>query len=178
MVEPLLHFVVPFVSFRAAGVDWRKALFASCVALTPDLDVLLHAHRSMSHSLLVLGLVALPIIALTYKKKSINNLVILAVIGVITHLTLDLFTGYTPILWPLLNDSFLISTSLDMQFGSPPFFIASAKLLVKPTIFAYFQSLLAPLITAGGFGISIVLLTPICLTAFKQYLSGNRKPDL
>ena len=32
MVEPLLHFVVPFVSLRAVGVDLRKATFASLIA--------------------------------------------------------------------------------------------------------------------------------------------------
>jgi hypothetical protein len=32
MVEPLLHFVVPFVSLRAVGFDLRKATFASWLA--------------------------------------------------------------------------------------------------------------------------------------------------
>ena len=59
MVEPLLHFVVPFVSLRAVGVDLRKATFASLIALTPDLDVAFNTHRSPTHSAVVLGLVLL-----------------------------------------------------------------------------------------------------------------------
>ena len=38
IVEPLLHFAVPFVSLRTVGVDLRKATFASLIALTPDLE--------------------------------------------------------------------------------------------------------------------------------------------
>ena len=46
MVEPLLHFVVPFVSLRAVGLDLRKATFDSLITLTPDLDVVFNTHRS------------------------------------------------------------------------------------------------------------------------------------
>ena len=70
MVEPLLHFVVPFVSLRAVGVDLRKTTFASVIALTPDLDVVFNTHRSPTHSVVVLGLVLLSFLALTWKRKT------------------------------------------------------------------------------------------------------------
>ena len=63
LVEPLLHFVVPFVSLRAVGFDLRKAAFASLIALTPDLDVLFNSHRSPTHSLIVVGLVIFGLLA-------------------------------------------------------------------------------------------------------------------
>ena len=34
LVEPLLHFVVPLVTPRSVGLPWKKALFASFLALT------------------------------------------------------------------------------------------------------------------------------------------------
>lgn len=169
MVEPALHFAVPFVSFRAAGIEWRKSFLASMLALAPDLDVLLNVHRSMSHSILILGLIALPILVLTWRRRALRNLVILCVIGVISHFTLDLFSGYTPILWPLLNQSFWISASLDVEMKSPPTLIGSIKLLVEPTRFTPFQSFQAPLITPSGVGVFLFLLVPLLVSALVRY---------
>jgi membrane-bound metal-dependent hydrolase YbcI (DUF457 family) len=105
LVEALLHFAVPFASLRAIGFEWRKALFVSLFALVPDLDVLFHVHRSMSHSFVVLAIVTLPILAIFYRNKTITTLTLLAALGVSTHLVLDIFGGYTPLLWPISNQS-------------------------------------------------------------------------
>jgi hypothetical protein len=37
LVEALLHIVVPFVTLRAVGLDWKRALLAPFVASTSDL---------------------------------------------------------------------------------------------------------------------------------------------
>lgn len=132
--------------------------------MTLDLDVLFHGHRSLSHSILILDLIALPILALTCRNKAINNLTILGVVGVISHLTLDLFSDYMPILWPLLSESLWISTSLDVQLGDLLILIASAKLLVKPTASLAFQSIQASVVAASGVGISLFLLAPILVS--------------
>ena len=105
MVEPLLHFAIPFVSLRAFGLGFRKVLFVSLIALTPDLDVLFQVHRSQSHSFVVLALVVLPLLMLTWNRKSLRSLVLLGAFGLFAHLVLDLFQTFTPALWPILSES-------------------------------------------------------------------------
>ena len=77
LVEPLLHVAVPFASLRALSVDRRKAAFASVVALTPDLDIFFHVHRSQSHSIIVLAAVVLPLLILTRNRKTVRTIVLL-----------------------------------------------------------------------------------------------------
>jgi len=170
MVEPLLHLTVPFAALKAARLDWRTALFTSIVALIPDLDVLFHVHRSLTHSILILALITLPILALTHRNRTLRNLTLLGIIGVLSHLALDLFSDYTPLLWPLLNESFWVSTNLDVQLKSFPTLITSVKLLIKPTTFPTFQSLQAPLVTSTGVGISLLLLAPTLTEALVRHV--------
>lgn len=68
-MEPLIHFVVPFVALMLAGVEFKKASFISLLALLPDLDALFLVHRSLSHSILVVLIVIVPFLLLTYKFK-------------------------------------------------------------------------------------------------------------
>jgi hypothetical protein len=87
LVEPLLHFVVPFVSFKAFGVDLRKAALASLVALTPDADVLFHIHHSQSHSIIVLAVILVPLLVVTRNRKSGRTIVLLCGLGVLSRLS-------------------------------------------------------------------------------------------
>jgi membrane-bound metal-dependent hydrolase YbcI (DUF457 family) len=107
MALPPLHFAVPFVALKAAGVDTRRCLLVSLIALTPDLDVLFNDHRSPTHSLVMLGLVVLLSFAFTWKRKSARYLVLLAGFGLFSHILLDLFQYPTPFLWPL-GQSFVL----------------------------------------------------------------------
>ena len=159
MVEPLLHFAVPFVSLRAFGLDLRKVLFASLVALTPDLDVLFQVHRSQSHSL-VLALVVLPLLVLTWNRKGLRSLVLLGAFGLFAHLILDLFQTSTPLLWPILNQSIWISVMLNFHMGSAPLITGGATVKVEPTVIEHFTSFDEPILTAEGIGLSLVLLAP------------------
>ena len=170
MAEPLIHFAVPFAVFTALGVKPKRALLLSLLALTPDLDVLFHVHRSASHSLIPLLLVVAPLLALTWRSKPYKNLVVLAFMAVASHLLLDL-SGYTPILYPLLQDSFRIAFSCDMHYGSFP--ALSFNVLVEsiPAVFIPFDSLDAPLFTSEGFLVSLALLTPALYKMLKEFLA-------
>jgi len=44
-VEPLIHFVVPIVALMFVGLEFRKALPISLLALLPDLDALFLVHE-------------------------------------------------------------------------------------------------------------------------------------
>jgi len=163
MVEPLLHFVVPFVSLRAVGVDLRKAMFASVVALTPDLDVAFNTHRSPTHSVVVLGLVLLAFLLLTWKRKTARPLVLLAAFGVFSHLLLDLFQTSTPLFWPLVSQSVSL-------WPNPDFHMWSGVLVWYPGSW-----LDAPLITAEGLGISFLLLAPTIVQIVRRGLADRKR---
>jgi hypothetical protein len=165
MVEPLLHFAVPFVSLRAVGFDLRKATFASLIALTPDLDVLFNNHRSPTHSLIVVGLVMFGLLALTWKRKTARSLALLAAFGVFSHILLDLFQTSTPILWPLFSQSVQL-------WPNPEFHMWSRVLLWYPSSW-----LDAPLITAEGLGISLVLLGPTVVQIVRGRLADSENRE-
>jgi membrane-bound metal-dependent hydrolase YbcI (DUF457 family) len=160
MVEPLLHFAVSFASLRAFGLDLRKVLFASLIALTPDIDVLFQVHRSQTHSLVLLAFVTLPLLILTWNRRSVRSLVLLGAFGVSTHIILDLFQSSTPVLWPLVNESFWIPFTQYLHMGSAAVVTGSATVQVEPTGIERFTSFDAPVLTGEGLVLSAVLLAP------------------
>jgi hypothetical protein len=163
MVEPLLHFVVPFVSLRAVGVDLRKTTFASVIALTPDLDVVFNTHRSPTHSVVVLGLVLLTFLALTWKRKTARPLVLLAAFGVFSHLLLDIFQTSTPLFWPLLSQPLSL-------WPNPSFHMWNEVLVWYPGSW-----LDAPLLTAEGLGISLILMAPTVVQIVRRGLADRKR---
>jgi hypothetical protein len=178
LVEPLLHFVVPFVSFKAFGVDLRKAALASLVALAPDADVLFHIHRSQSHSVIVLAVILVPLLAVTRNRKGVRTLVLLCGLGVVSHLIMDLFQSPTPLLWPLLNESLIVSWGLNIQIGSVSTLTATGGVVTGQSAIGYFSSFDAPLVTAEGVGISIVLLAPVIVsTLLNTGFFGEKRVD-
>lgn len=156
-MEPLIHLVVPFTALTLYGLEWRKAL---PLALLPDLDVFFRVHRSMSHSLVVISLVGLPLLMLAYRLKKPQS-GWLGLLAVASHIALDVFAGYTPVLWPLYGKSVWIQTELRAQISSTPTLTPVLNVAVEPTRFTAFQSLDAPLLTGRGLIISVILILPI-----------------
>ena len=163
MVEPLLHFVVPFVSLRAVELDLRKATFASLIALTPDLDVVFNTHRSPTHSVVMLGLVLLAFLALTWRRKTARSLVLLATFGLFSHILLDIFQMSTPLFWPLMSQPLRL-------WPDPDFHMWSQVLVWYPSSW-----LDAPLITAEGLGISLLLLAPTVVQTVRRRLADRKR---
>jgi membrane-bound metal-dependent hydrolase YbcI (DUF457 family) len=169
-MEPLIHFVVPFTALTLAGVKFRRALPISLLALLPDLDALLLIHRSLSHSLIILLIAATPITLLISRfKPNLQRPSILGLLSVASHLALDIFTGYTPILWPLYSYSIWVKVELTTHIGSSLNLSLNACLLLEPTTFHRLQSLDASLLTGEGLILSTALLTPLLLKAFTKY---------
>ena len=177
LVEPLLHFVVPFASLSAFRIDLRKAALASLIALAPDLDVFFRIHRSQSHSIIILGAIALPLLVFTRNRKEVRTFVLLGTFGVLTHLVLDLFQAPTPLLWPLLNESLMVSVQLNLQIGIAPAVAGYVRLVTGESTIGFFTSFDEPLLTAEGLGISLVLLAPTIFTILRQATSPTRKPE-
>ena len=177
MVEPLLHFAVPFASLRAFRIDLRKAALASLIALAPDLDVFFHVHRSQSHSIIILAAIVIPLLFLTRNRKEAREIVLLGTFGLITHLVLDLFQSPMPLLWPLINESWMVSAQLDLRIGGAPIVTGSAGLVTGQSTIGFFSSFDEPLLTAEGLGISLVLLAPTIFTILRQATSSAGKPE-
>jgi len=167
LAEPLIHFAVPFAAFTALGVKPKSAFFLSLLALIPDLDILFHVHRSISHSMVPLLALTIPLLGLTWKNKSRRNIVFLALLAVTSHILLDL-TGYTPILYPIVKDSYCINVNFHMHFGSAPNFALDLQLNSKPTIFRFIESFDAEIFTSQGLLISAVLLASSLFKALKS----------
>lgn len=169
-MEPIVHFIVPFIALTLVDVEFGKALPISFLAVLPDLDALFLVHRSLSHSIVVMSIVIAPFILLTYRfKPRLHGYVWLALFAVASHLVLDVFTGYTPILWPLYGYSLWVQAELMVHIDGSASLSSSVKLLTKPITFQPFQSLDASLLTGGGLILSAVLLMPVFFKAFKTW---------
>jgi len=174
-MEPIIHFTVPFIALTLVSVEFRKALPISLLGVLPDLDVLFLVHRSFSHSIVVILSAMAPLQLLTYKfKPRLHGYVFLALLAVASHLVLDLFAGYTPLLWPLYGHSVWIQAELVAHIGGSASLSPSIKLLTKPITFQPFRSLDAPLFTGEGLILSAVLLTPVFFKAFKAWWQRAR----
>lgn len=127
--------------------------------------MLFNNHRSPTHSLIVLGIVMVALLALTWKRKTARSLVLLATYGVFSHILLDLFQTSTPLFWPLLSQSFQL-------WPNPEFHMWSGVLVW------YTSSWLdAPLITAEGLGISIILLAPTVIQILRGRLADSENRE-
>ena len=109
MPEPLIHFLLPFVVLGFCGVSLKKSLALSSIAILPDLDVLFHIHRSITHSAVVLLLICIPIIGfvrLKYPNYFHDSLV--GGLVVLSHPLLDVFDTYTPFFYPIYKESIFV----------------------------------------------------------------------
>ncbi|MEM0314375.1 MAG: hypothetical protein QXQ41_07505, partial [Candidatus Bathyarchaeia archaeon] len=66
-MEPIIHFVAPFVALVAAGVKPKKSFLLALLGLIPDIDAILLVHRSFTHSIIVIFLVMAPLIVAAYR---------------------------------------------------------------------------------------------------------------
>jgi len=167
MVEPLLHFSIPFAASMLLGTKTKKALVISVFALLPDLDILFYIHRSFSHSaifILFIGGIATTLLWRTrYREYAL-----LATVGSLSHVMLDMFTSYTPVLWPIYNQSLWVVIESEVHMASLPIPSLIVNILTKPVVFKRFEASEASLFTSSGFAISAMLLALFFLRNLKE----------
>ena len=172
MPEAALHFSVPF-ALAAPRLGLRKALLISLIALIPDLDVLFHVHRSMSHSIVVLTLAYVPILLVAYRlKREHFGLCLIGLLALLSHPLMDCFQTYTPLFYPVLNRSVWVNVEGRLLISSemsPPELSVAVK--DAPTIFKPFKMMDAPIFTSEGLIISLMLLAPTLIINLK--LAGS-----
>jgi dolichol-phosphate mannosyltransferase len=174
MPELALHFSVVF-ALVAPRLGVKRALLLSFIALVPDLDVLMHVHRSMSHSILILAFAYTPILLAVYRFKPKGfRLALLGLLALLSHPVMDCFQTYTPILYPLLDRSVWLSVDGGVWIspsGLKPF--ASAGVKDTPTVFKRFTTMDAPVFTGEGFLISLLLVAVPLAVEFKACSSKS-----
>lgn len=164
MPEPLLHFIVPFFLMTMSGLAIKKATLFSLLAVLPDIDVLFHIHRSMSHSIFFILAICIPVIIITDKfyKERFNDSII-ATLSILSHPFMDLFTYFTPIFWPLFNKSIYIIAELTTNMNDILDLHLMLNVYFKPIIFYHTMNIDAPIFTSQGVAISSVLLMGLVL---------------
>jgi len=170
MSELLLHFVIPFAAFSYFRKP-KKAFLASLFALLPDLDVLMYVHRSWTHSIIII-LASCGVILLILKvfNSKLLDFGFLATLALISHLLLDLFTTYTPILWPLVSQSFFVNLTGGVKISGNIRVYVNSEVLVEPTSFAHFESFDAPIFTSEGLIVAVMLVAPVLFSKYSEML--------
>ena len=103
MPDLLAHFASSALVARVR-VDTRVVLLVGLVGLIPDVDALLRIHRWITHSLALVALFATPLVILVYwRGRRCFGLALATSLIYTLHLLLDVFTGPTPILYPLAD---------------------------------------------------------------------------
>ncbi len=175
MPEPLIHFIIPFFLLIMFGLSIKKAVLISSLAVLPDLDVLFHIHRSMSHSIFFILLFSFPAIIIT-KKLYMERFseTIIATLVVLSHPFMDLFTGYTPVFWPIFNKSIYAVSELKTNMNNVLDLNLKLNVYFKPIVFNQTTNIDAPIFSSTGFAISLVLLIGLALKYYSTRPPSSR----
>jgi len=166
MPDPFTHFSVAF-AITAPFLGAKRAILAGIIALLPDLDALIHVHRSASHSIIIALIIVTPIIIITkIKKPNYTRTALLYTIALLTHPILDTFQTYTPILYPLTTYSILINIDAGIIIDNTLKPYINIITQTTPTTFTPFTQLDAPLIMKETFLPSLTLVTVPLLYVF------------
>ncbi len=157
MSELLLHFSIPF-ALVAPILGLKRALLAGFIATLPDIDALMHVHRSLTHSILLLSVLAILFILVSWKAGRGLHTVTACSLSLLSHPIIDLFHSPTPILYPLSQYSYHLSVKMNALFSEKIIPEISAEIDFEKTDFTRFESLDAPIFTDVGFIISLMLV--------------------
>ncbi|MHC1580035.1 MAG: metal-dependent hydrolase [Candidatus Alkanophagales archaeon] len=174
MPEPLVHFIIPFFVLVSVGVKPRRAAALAALAVLPDFDVLVHTHRTFSHSFVVLLALCVPVVALLRKLRPERlRDAELAALCLLSHPFLDMFCYYTAVLWPLLDKSVWICAEALVNLSSLHVsFQFDVKLL--PTRLEP-PNADVPVITSTGVGVALLLLlAAVTLRSLRARRAGGR----
>jgi len=174
MPDLLVHYVLS-VLVAKTRVSTKWALLLGILGLLPDVDALLRIHRWLTHSLVVIVLVATPLLALIRLRwRGRFGLALLALLIVALHPVMDVFTGQTPILWPLV-DSVWIRVSVS---GA----LSSTGVTIKPSIavttsrpsFTQREVVEGPIVTELGVVLAVVVAVILALDYLSRATSRAR----
>ena len=167
MPDLLAHYLVSYLTARTI-VKPRYALIIAFVGLLPDVDALLGVHRWVTHSVLVALLASTPLLALAYLSGGrYVRVVLLSLLLYTLHIVLDVFTGPTPILYPL-TDSLWIEVEVNGSSTTTGITITPRITLetVKPD-FTRQSVIEGPVVSETGIILAIVTLLTLILDQYR-----------
>ena len=165
----MVHYVLPLAALMLLGVKPRTSATLAILGVIPDVDALMLVHRSLSHSIVVMGLIIAPLYVIArYRYPGLQRTLYLAFLVLVSHPVLDL-ESMTPILWPITSNSIMLRLSLNgvMQegFSLKPAIVLSSE----PTVFTLAQGFDYPLFTETGVLIAVILLAPILYNQIRAH---------
>ena len=173
MPELALHFAVPF-ALSAPIIGLRKAAIVSFVALLPDLDFVFQVHRSVSHSLVVLFVGSLLLITCVKRfRPQYFSCTFITCLALFSHLLMDMFSGATPALWPLVERPFSVDVELAFVVGGSWRFDWTVLMTWSQPPANPFPvadvAMVGPIVTSEGFIVSLMLVAiPIMMRLLRQ----------
>lgn len=171
MPETLLHFMIPFTALIIYGLSIKKSVVLSSLAILPDLDVLFHIHRSITHSVIFLIIISIPILLFLklwipkyFKDGIIGTLVILS------HPIMDTFQTYTPIIYPLYKGAIHIVCKFVTDMNNLTDLRFTFEIKTLDTAFSTLTTKTdGHIFTSLGIGITIVILIGIFFRWYKKW---------
>jgi len=167
-MEPLLHYVLPLVALILLGEKPRTAAILATLGVLSDIDALLLIHRSLSHSIIIIGLIYSPLFVYArLRRPELLRTFILAFLVSISHPIMDL-ASMTPILWPIYQNSVSLKLSLNGVIQDGLTFKPRLNINQSPTDFTLLSGVDYPLFTQDGLLIAFILLLPIFYNQVKK----------
>jgi len=127
--------------------------------------------------LLVICLVAVGLVRRL--KPKYLGLVSIGCLALLSHPVMDLFSTLTPILYPLVLESFYLDFEGRLVIGGSTMPSSTAQIDTKPTVFESFRRLDAPIFTSEGFIVSLLLVAvPFLMIIIRHANFRRRLADL
>jgi len=168
MPDLLAHYTLS-VLVAKTRVSTKWALVFGLIGLLPDIDVLLRIHRWLTHSLVVVVLVATPLLVLiNLHWRDKLGLALLALLIVTLHLVMDVFTGSTPILWPLIDSVWVKVTVNGATSSTGVTIIPSLAVITSRPDFTQREIIEGPIITELGAILVVVAVVILVLDYFSR----------
>jgi len=171
--ELVLHFAIPF-ALCAPVIGLRKAAAVSLIALLPDLDFVFQVHRSISHSLIVLFVGSLVLMMCMKRfRPQYFSFTFIVCLALFSHPIMDMFSGATPALWPLVQRPFGFDVELAFVAGKSWRFDWTSLLTWSQPPANLFPAadvaMVGPIVTSEGFISSLLLVAiPIMMRLLRQ----------
>jgi len=157
-------------------MNTKKAFLMGLIGVLPDIDAVLRIHKSPAHSLLVLFLIATPLVLLVYKySRSHVGTALLAVLIYALHIVLDMFTRFTPVLWPL-GDSVMIKAQVEILLSTSSLAITpSISILTEKPDFTQKSVIEGRPVSETGIIVTIITITVILLDVIKSQKTQQKQ---
>lgn len=183
MPELLIHLLIPAAALIIAGFNKKSVILFAPLSLIPDIDILFGNHRSILHSLFILGSISIILMVYTfYFRPWWKSPAIIISLLILSHSLMDLFTGPTQLLWPIESYYYLWIQAPTVSFS--PFSINFNSFFIRFLILTPQEAagfgIGQPLYIFGNSGIiSLVLIGLAFLYILLKFKNSNsQKPQI